>query len=242
MSDKLVLPGGPITVDTFTGKDGRRVLLITEGAVKPNNRPAPGPKANTLGQVTPQTEPNRSGSTSKPPVKPEQAPEKGFLEGMKEGIDDFIDKSVENAGFSQPAMVLGAVGKALNEVFMPTAAWELIPVGKGAKILKKGGEAVGVVKKSDKAADGAKAAKASENASGGGHVDGPKKRSPRKPNREKWEKEGGTVQDHPDGSTTYTRKDGASVTYNKEGYPDFSKDSVAEVKIDGLKGQYGPDH
>ncbi|MBK8336494.1 MAG: HNH/ENDO VII family nuclease [Sterolibacteriaceae bacterium] len=71
-------------------------------------------------------------------------------------------------------MVLGAVGKALNEVFMPTAAWELIPLGKGAKILKKGGEALGVVKKGEKAAEAIKPTKPIDNAGSGGHVKKPK--------------------------------------------------------------------
>jgi len=147
--------------------------MARKGKVKPNSRPSPGPLGNTTGPVVPQTEPNLSGSTSKPPAKAESPKEKGYLEGVKEGIDEAIDKAVEGAGFGTTAMVLGAVAKAVNEVFMPTAAWELIPVGKGAKILKKGGEATGILKKTDEAADAAKeVAKTGK----GGRVDGPKKR------------------------------------------------------------------
>jgi A nuclease of the HNH/ENDO VII superfamily with conserved WHH/Domain of unknown function (DUF4150) len=65
-----------------------------------------------------------------------------------------------------------------------------------------------------------------------------KKRKPSQPNKKKWEEKGGKVKENPDGSTTYTSKDGKSVTYNKEGYPDFSEHKMAEVKIDNLSGDY----
>lgn len=64
---------------------------------------------------------------------------------------------------------------------------------------------------------------------------------PRRPNEKKWKEKGGSIKENPDGSTTYTTKDGVSVTYSKEGYPDFSSHSVAEVKANGLSGEYGPD-
>ena len=44
-----------------------------------------------------------------------------------------------------------------------------------------------------------------------------------------------------DGSTTFYDKQGRGVTYNKEGYPDFSPYSEAEVKLQGLKGTMPPD-
>lgn len=48
-----------------------------------------------------------------------------------------------------------------------------------------------------------------------------------------------TVKEHPDGSTIYTNKDGISVKYNKEGYPDFSPYSPEPpVKINNMKGDH----
>jgi len=49
-----------------------------------------------------------------------------------------------------------------------------------------------------------------------------KPRKPLQPNREKWKKNGGTVEENKDGTITYTNKDGQPVTYNKDGYPDFT--------------------
>jgi len=41
------------------------------------------------------------------------------------------------------------------------------------------------------------------------------KRKPRQPNKKKWKEDGGRIEEHKDGSTTYTTKDGKSATYNK---------------------------
>ncbi len=46
---------------------------------------------------------------------------------------------------------------------------------------------------------------------------------------------------NPDGSTTYFDNAGRPVTYNSDGYPDFSPYSEATVKVDGLKGSIPPD-
>lgn len=80
--------------------------------------------------------------------------------------------------------------------------------------------------------DGAKVTKGGDGSGVGGNA----KRKPRQPNKKKWEENGGTVVDNPDGSTTYATKDGVSVTYGKEGFPDFSQHSVADVKIDPMTG------
>jgi hypothetical protein len=69
---------------------------------------------------------------------------------IKDGVDDSIDKWVESQGDSKLAMAGGALAKALNEVFMPTELWEIIPIGKGFKLAKKAGQAIGVVKKTEK--------------------------------------------------------------------------------------------
>ncbi|GAC1569561.1 MAG: hypothetical protein NVS3B3_23960 [Aquirhabdus sp.] len=63
------------------------------------------------------------------------------------------------------------------------------------------------------------------------------------PNRDKWVKRGGKIEDHPDGSVTYTNKEGVSVTYDSKGYPDFSPhldhpSGIKEIKVEGLQGDH----
>ena len=140
--------------------------------VKPNRYKKPGPIGNTQGIVVPKTDPGPPGGNVRPPVIPETPEEKSFLEKFKGGVDDWIDKAVEGSGYNQAAMIAGALGKAVNEVFFPTALWELIPVGKLGKIAKKGGELAGVVKKTDKAAEGTAAANKASGKGKGGRVDG----------------------------------------------------------------------
>ena len=68
-------------------------------------------------------------------------------------------------------------------------------------------------------------------------------RKPHQPVREKWEKNGGTVRDNADGTTTYTRSDGAAVTYDKAGFPDFTPyrhPTVKDVQIE-FSGKYDTD-
>ena len=148
--------------------------------VKPNRYKKPGPIGNTQGIVVPRTDPGPPGGNVRPPVVPETPEEKSFLEKFKGGVDDWIDKAVEGSGYNQAAMIAGALGKAVNEVFFPTALWELIPVGKLGKIAKKGGELAGVVKKTDKAAEATATAKKASGGGRGGHVKGPKKRPPKR--------------------------------------------------------------
>ncbi len=90
-----------------------------------------------------------------PPAKRDQPEEKGRLQKIKDGIDDSVDAWVERNGYSQGSMMAGAAAKAFNELLTPTALWELIPVGKAFKLAKKGGEAVGLVKKAENAAEAA---------------------------------------------------------------------------------------
>ncbi|NLW47281.1 MAG: hypothetical protein GXY86_08095 [Firmicutes bacterium] len=59
---------------------------------------------------------------------------------------------------------------------------------------------------------------------------------PRQPDRNTWVQKGGTVNDNRDGTTTYTNKNGQSVTYNKDGYPNFKKYELDKVEID-MKGK-----
>ncbi|WP_232522656.1 hypothetical protein, partial [Chitinibacter sp. GC72] len=94
-----------------------------------------------------------------PNAKKETPKEKNILEKTKDKIDNNLDQWVEQQGYSPLAMGAGALGKALNEVFMPTAWWEIVPVGKAGKILNKGANAIGMGKKSDEAAAATKQAR-----------------------------------------------------------------------------------
>lgn len=62
----------------------------------------------------------------------------------------------------------------------------------------------------------------------------PPARKPHQPDPDKWRAKGGSIKEHSDGSTTYRRNDGVEVTYNKDGYPDFSAyrhPTVKDVQI-----------
>lgn len=119
---------------------------------------------NTYGKVT--------GDTPKAGVPAERGNpaenEQNILEAAQGATKGAIDDWVESTGYNQGAMVAGAVATAVVEVFMPTAWWELVPVGKAAKTIKKGAEAVGVVKKGEAAAEVAKDAKKADDASKAG--------------------------------------------------------------------------
>ena len=74
------------------------------------------------------------------------------------------------------------------------------------------------------------------------HPDAPKKpRKPRQPRSTNANIDHTRTVKNADGSTTYFDKSGRTVTYNKEGYPDFSPYAEAETKINGLKGTIPPD-
>ncbi len=69
-------------------------------------------------------------------------------------------------------------------------------------------------------------------------------RKPHQPNAKKWTDNGGTIQENADGSTTYTRSDGVTVTYDTEGYPDFTRyrhPTVKDVQIE-FSGSYPKDY
>ncbi|RQR79224.1 DUF4150 domain-containing protein [Burkholderia sp. Bp9012] len=61
------------------------------------------------------------------------------------------------------------------------------------------------------------------------------------PNWSSWIKKGGKIVTHEDGSVTYIRKDGVQVTYNKEGYPDFSPHATESVQIDDMQFNHTSD-
>ncbi|AOD14079.1 HNH endonuclease [Xanthomonas fragariae] len=56
------------------------------------------------------------------------------------------------------------------------------------------------------------------------------------PNPDEWVKKGGKVEPLGDGSVKYTNKDGVSVIYDKDGYPDFTPHMKQQVEVDGLVG------
>jgi hypothetical protein len=156
---------------------------------KPASEPAQGPIGNTGGVYVPVPQPNLSGGPTKIPIVAESAEEKGFLEKKQESLQKGIDDWVANQGDSKLAMAGGALATALNQVFFPTAWYELIPAGKALKLVKKSKEGIEAankarkaeeaakdVKKTEKAADMAKDAKKAD-ANSGGTIHG-KKRKP----------------------------------------------------------------
>lgn len=135
---------------------------------------------NTQGIVLPKTSPAPPGGTMRAPVLPETPQEKNFMERGVDRVNQGIDDWVERRGDSQLAMAAGALGKAAVTVFVPTELWELIPVGKLAKIGKRGAEAVGVLKKGEKAAEAAKDVQKASGGGKGGYVKGKGKRPPKR--------------------------------------------------------------
>lgn len=75
---------------------------------------------------------------------------------------------------------------------------------------------------------------------------GRKSRASRKPHQpvpQKWLDNGGSIDTKADGTTTFTRSDGVAVTYNKEGFPDFTPyrhPTVKDVQIE-FSGNYDKD-
>jgi hypothetical protein len=69
-------------------------------------------------------------------------------------------------------------------------------------------------------------------------------RKPHQPDVKKWLEKGGTIQDHADGTRTFTRSDGVAVTYGKDGFPDFTRyrhPTVKDVQIE-FTGSYDKDN
>lgn len=66
-------------------------------------------------------------------------------------------------------------------------------------------------------------------------------KKPRKPSLKNKHIDHSKTTKHPDGSVTYYDKAGNSVTYNKDGWPDFSKYSKADVQVNGMNGVYRHD-
>ena len=131
---------------------------------KPASEPAQGPIGNTGGVYVPVPQPNLSGGPSKIPIVPQGDEEKGFLEKKQGQLQKGIDDWVAAQGDSKVAMAGGALATALNTVFFPTAWYELVPVGKVFKLVKKGKEGIEAAIKAKKAEEAARKAKKAEKA------------------------------------------------------------------------------
>ena len=155
---------------------------------KQAQEPAQGPIGNTGGVYVPVPQPNLSGGPTKIPIVPQTEEEKGFLEKKQGQLQKGIDDWVAAQGDSKVAMGAGALATALNQVVFPTAWYELVPMGKVFKLVKKGKkgieaaikakkaeEAAQKAKKAEKAVDKAQEAKKAGANSGGRVKDGPKK-------------------------------------------------------------------
>ena len=136
--------------------------------------PAQGPIGNTGGVYVPVPVPNVSGGPTKIPIVPQSDEEKGFLEKKQGELQKGIDDWVAAQGDSKAAMGAGALATALNQVFFPTAWYELIPVGKVFKLVKKtkegikaAQEATKKAQKTEKAGDKAADVKKADANSGG---------------------------------------------------------------------------
>jgi hypothetical protein len=126
---------------------------------KQASEPAQGPIGNTGGVYVPVPVPNVSGGPTKIPIVPQGEEEKGFLEKKQGQLQKGIDDWVAAQGDSKAAMAGGALATALNQVFFPTAWYELVPVGKVFKLAKKGKEGIEAAKDAIKANAEAKKAK-----------------------------------------------------------------------------------
>lgn len=124
-------------------KDGAEPVRLP--AAEPTPPPPEPPNYNTIGRVVGETASAQvPAEDANPEVEAETGDERGWMQRVKDGLDQRIDDAVEASGYSTGAMVLGALGKAVNEVFMPTAVWEVVPVGKAAKLLGKLGDILGI--------------------------------------------------------------------------------------------------
>lgn len=126
--------------------------------------PAQGSIGNTGGAYVQVPQPNLGGGPTKIPIVPEGAEEKSFLEKKQGALQKGIDDWVEMQGDSKLAMAGGALATALNQVFFPTAWYELVPAGKALKLVKKGKEGIEAANKARKAEEAAKDVKKTEKA------------------------------------------------------------------------------
>jgi hypothetical protein len=172
---------------------GANAGAIRLGRVKPNNRPSPGPLGNTQGPILPETSPNASGAgNSAPPPKPPEEKNgwwKRWGSDVTHGVLDVVGM-IPVVG--EPFNAVGAGVYALEGDYVSAAldVAAMWPAGgqaaTAAKYGVEGGKAVvkEAEKKGAKKAEEAAVKKGGKNGDGG-HVKGPTKRRPRKPNKEK---------------------------------------------------------
>lgn len=110
--------------------------------------------------------------------------------------------------------------------------------GKSGSGGQRATDEAGGTKKSDKRGSNSSDAKSKGKGKDGAKVTRKRRApSPRQPNAVEWIRDGGKVQYHPDGSTTYLAKDGTAVTYSPDGYPDFSPYAKQQVEIFPMTGK-----
>jgi hypothetical protein len=117
-------------------------------------------KGNCPGVYVSEPAPAAPGSNSNPPATPETPEEKGYLEkagdllgkldikalrNLKDGINKRIDNMVASSGYNPAVMVIGSIGVAASEVFVPESVLDFTPgklIGLGKKGLKLAKNAV----------------------------------------------------------------------------------------------------
>jgi hypothetical protein len=141
---------------------------------------------------------------------------------------------IDNAGFRSISSSSPNAGTILNREYIAEPVTVTVVVIVFVDVIIEGAlVALGITVTATVAKEAAKAAQANAAPA----------RKPHQPVREKWEKNGGTVRDNPDGSRTYTRSDGVAVTYGKDGFPDFTPyrhPTVKDVQIE-FTGKYEKD-
>lgn len=143
---------------------------------------------------------------------------------------DAVAKGFKGA---RAAKRIGKLERWIQKLDKLLAKWQhsIKEATKKAKIKKKKAASPSSLPKQPKnPGDGGFAPGGNKGGGGSGGPNGPKARKPHQPDAEKWTKKGGTIKENPDGTTTYRRKDGVEVTYDKDGFPDFSKHRHPEVK------------
>lgn len=244
--------------------DGTRVYVSSDqpseasedmphaGGIKPNNQPSPAPAGNTQGIIVPQTAPEASGAGNSAPTPEPTEEEEGWWgswgSALVHGTLDVVGliPVVGEVADGVNAVLYLAEGKKAEAVISMLA---MAPFGgqaatvaklgmKGAEATKAAGKATaeaGAKATREGAEAGAEqASKRTTRGKDGGHVNGPKIKKKRRPNKPRQPRTYEKKVENPDGSTTYTlkTKEGEvfDVTY-KDGYPDFSK-----YKYEGGKG------
>lgn len=167
--------------------------MATSAHIKASGQRPQGPVGNATGLITPRTEPNLTGGSTKPPLHTESpAEQKSWLERVKQQGGEWVDKAqalldkgeikaladaktnfnalidrgVEASGYNPLAVVGGALAKAAVTVLAPDNVIDLVPGGKGVTTARKAAKAL------DNAGDAATAVKKAGDATAGAKAGG----------------------------------------------------------------------